>query len=268
MCTTRVRAVGLNDGVPSPVEPAAVAERLRLAGCVAAEDEADVMVRAAPRPDVLDSWIARREQGEPLAWIVGSTVFCGHRLNVAPGVYVPRWQSEELAVRAAALLPDRGRALDLCTGAGAIAIHLAASVADAVVVATDLDPAAVACARSNGVAAIVADLAGPLGDDTFDVVTVVAPYVPADQLDLLPPDVRRYEPVLALDGGIDGLDLVRRATRAAARVLRPGGWLLAEIGGDQLAALGPALPAHGFVETAVWYDEDDDLRGVAARLAG
>ncbi|MFN8023727.1 MAG: HemK/PrmC family methyltransferase [Acidimicrobiales bacterium] len=254
-----------------PVEPTALAPvvaRLRAAGCVAADDEAEVMLRSAPHPGVLDGWLTRREQGEPLAWIVGSTVFCGHRVAVAPGVYVPRWQSEELAVRASALLPAHGRALDLCTGAGAIAVHLAASVADAVVVATDLDPAAVACARANGVAAIVADLAAPLRDHSFDVVTVVAPYVPAGELDLLPPDVRRHEPVLALDGGADGLDLVRRATRDAARVLRPGGWLLAEIGGDQLPALGPALLAHRFVETVAWYDEDDDLRGVAARLAG
>jgi release factor glutamine methyltransferase len=188
-------------------------------------------------------------------------------LQLAPGVYVPRRQSEELAIRAAALLPRHGRALDLCTGAGAIAAHLTHTVPTATVFGVDIDPAAVACARRNGVLAVAADLDAPRrGVRTFDVVTAVAPYVPTDEMALLPADVQRYEPRRALDGGDDGLDLVRRVIATAARVLRPDGWLLTEVGGTQDRELGPTLTAHGFATVEPWTDADGDLRGIAARV--
>ncbi len=256
----------LNGPVPtSRIDLAAVVGRLRAAGCVAAEEEADLLVGAAPGVDVLDSWLVRRERGEPLAWIVGRSRFCGRDVRVDPGVYVPRWQSEELAARGAALLKPQGRALDLCTGSGAIAVHLAAAVPDATVIATDLDPAAVSCARRNGVTAVVADLGSPFARASFDVVTLVAPYVPRAAMALLPPDVQRHEPALALDGGADGLDVVRRGVTDASRLLRRGGHLVVEIGGDQLAAIEAALEAAGFVRLDAWTDDDGDLRGVAAR---
>jgi len=108
-----------------------------------------------------------------------------------------------------------------------------------VVIGVDCDLRAATCAVSNGLPTIVGDLAAPIGGDgTFDVVTAVAPYVPTSSLGLLPADVQRYEPRLALDGGVDGLALVRRVADAAARLLRPGGWLLTEVGGDQDATLG------------------------------
>jgi release factor glutamine methyltransferase len=93
----------------------------------------------------------------------------------------------------------------------------------------------------------------------------VAPYVPTGDIRLLPADVQRYEPRLALDGGNDGLDLVRRIVGAAARLLRPGGWLLVELGGDQDRALSPTLATHGFDFAEAWFDEDGDLRGLAAQ---
>ncbi|HTD51013.1 MAG TPA: putative protein N(5)-glutamine methyltransferase, partial [Acidimicrobiia bacterium] len=99
----------------------AVVERLIAAGCVAAEDEAAAFLRAAPDVPTLEAWLSRREQGEPPAWITGTVLFCGRRLHIAPNVYVPRAQSEELARLAVTLLPDNGGAVDLCTGAGAIA---------------------------------------------------------------------------------------------------------------------------------------------------
>jgi len=223
-----------------------------------------VLLAAAPDGDTLESWILRREQGEPLAWITGSVVFCGRTLHLTRGVYVPRIQTEELARRAAALLPGEGRAVDLCTGAGAVAAHLIASVPTAAVIGVDVDWRAAACARRNGVPAVVADVDAPLRTG-FDVVTAVAPYVPTGHLRLLPADVQRYEPRLALDGGSDGLDLVRRVVSAASRLLRPLGWLLVEIGGEQDAALG--LEAAGFTTVTPWTDDDGDLRGVAARLS-
>lgn len=242
---------------------AAVVDRLAAAGCVAAGEEAAELLAAAPDEPTLEAWLRRREQGEPLAWITG-VPFCGRRLYVAPGVYVPRIQSEELARRAAALLPEAGRAVDLCTGAGAVAAHLMAHDPTAAVIGFDLDVRAAACARGNGVPAAVADLAAPVRHADFDVVTAVAPYVPTGELRLLPADVQHYEPRLALDGGVDGLDLVRRVIAAARQLLRPGGWLLLEIGGDQDEGVAPILAAHGFDLVTPWWDDDADLRGVAA----
>ncbi len=242
--------------------------RLAAAGCVAPEQEADEFLAAAPDDDTLERWLRRREQGEPPAWITGTATFCGLTLQVAPGVYVPRLQSEELARRAAAVLPAHGRAVDLCTGTGAVAAHLRAHVPTATVIGVDIDPRAAACARRNGVVAVTGDLARPLRPDvTFDLVTAVAPYVPTEAVQLLPTDVQRHEPTRALDGGVDGLDLVRRIITAASELLIEGGWLLIEVGGDQGDALGPALASAGFPSVEHWTDDDGDLRGLAGQVA-
>jgi release factor glutamine methyltransferase len=243
-----------------------VSGRLMAAGCVAADEEADELLAAAPDETTLETWIRRREQGEPLAWIVGTQQFCGHTLRVDPGVYVPRLQSEELARRAATLLAaNGGRAADLCTGAGAIAVHLMAEAPTATVIGVDIDIRSVVCARRNGVHAFVADLDQPLRSKAFDIVTAVAPYVPTGELRLLPADVQRHESRLFLDGGSDGLDLVRRIVVSAARLLKPGGSLLVELGGEQNRTLSPELAASGFDPADPWFDEDGDLRGLAAR---
>jgi release factor glutamine methyltransferase len=249
---------------------AAVTDRLLAAGCVAADEEAAAFIAAAPDEPTLDVWVRRREQGEPPAWITCTHRFCGRMLHMTAGVYVPRMQSEELARRAAALLPDDGRAVDLCTGCGAVAAHLMAQVPTATVIGIDIDVRAAACARRNGVPTAVADLAAPLRrGEGFDVVTAVAPYVPTGELRLLAADVQRFEPRLALDGGADGLDLVRRVVSAAGQLLRPGGWLLIEVGGDQDEALAPTLAANGFGLVTPWWDDDGDLRGIAtSRRAG
>ena len=244
----------------------AVVRRLAAAGCVAADEEADELLAAAPDDDVVDAMVRRREAGEPLAWITGTLVFCGRALRVEPGVYVPRRQTEEMAYRAATLLPPRGSALDLCTGAGAVAAHLRAAAPDATVVGVDADRRAARCARINGVPVVVGDVAGPVADGArFDVVTAVAPYVPTAELRYLPADVRRHEPPDALDGGADGLDVVRRVVSASAALLRTGGRLLVEIGGRQDVLLAPDLASAGFRDVEPWWDEDGDLRGLAAR---
>jgi release factor glutamine methyltransferase len=203
----------------------------------------------------------------PLAWLVGGTDFAGRRFRVDPGVYVPRRQSEELARRAAVRMGAAGgsRLADLCTGAGAVAASVAASVSEATVVGVDLDRGAAACARANRVPVIVGDLGSALRSSAFDVVTAVAPYVPTASLRLLPADVQRYEPRAALDGGADGLAVVRRVIADASRLLRIGGWLLLELGGDQDTDVAAELGAFGFGEIENWRDEDGDLRGVAAR---
>lgn len=215
--------------------------------------------------------MARRCTGEPLAWLVGSVRFCGETVVVHPGVYVPRWQTETMAAEAVARLPDEGIAVDLCTGAGAIAVVLSRRRPEAQVLATDVDVRAVACARANGVDAYESDLAAGLPTDVrglVDVVTAVVPYVPTDALHLLPRDVLAYEPRRALDGGPGGTRDLERAVADAATLLRPGGSLLLELGGDQADALGSALAEHGYQDVERHYDGDGDLRALAARSAG
>jgi release factor glutamine methyltransferase len=240
-----------------------VVERLREAGCVAAEDEAAELAAAVSDSETLEEWLCRRERGEPLAWITGRVRFCNRILCIDPGVYVPRPQTQELARRAVRSLGS-GRAADLCTGGGAIACVLKAEAPGASVVGVDIDPRAVACARRNGVSVILGDLAEALAPRSFDVVTAVAPYVPTASLAVLPRDVLHYEPLTALDGGEDGLDVLRRVVTSASRILRPGGRMLIELGAEQDALLAPALEAAGFSSHASWSDHDGDLRGLMA----
>jgi release factor glutamine methyltransferase len=246
-----------------------VARRLAAAGCVSAHDEAEQLVAGVVDDVDLEQRVRRRESGEPLAWITGRVAFCGRPLAIDAGVYVPRPQTETLARRAVARLPASGRAVDLCCGCGAVAAHLAVSVPSATVVGVDIDPVAVRCARRNGVVASTGDLDSIRGPDAgFDVVTAVPPYVPTRSIAFLPADVQRHEPRRALDGGADGLDVVRRVVTTAARLLRPGGWLLIELGADQDDALVPTLVAEGFGPAVErWYDDNGDLRGVAAARA-
>jgi release factor glutamine methyltransferase len=113
---------------------------------------------------------------------------------------------------------------------------------------------------------VAGDLDAPLhADRSFDVVTAVPPYVPTSDLRLLPVDVQRFEPHVALDGGAEGLDVARGVIEAASRLLRPGGWLLIEVGGGQDEALAPRLAGAGYGSVERWVDEDGELRGIAAR---
>lgn len=246
-----------------------VAARLAGAGFPSADEEArELEAAAAGDPARLEAMVQQREQGEPLAWIVGTLDFGGVRVHVAPGVYVPRLQSVPLARRAIQLLPTGGTAADLCTGSGAVAAFVLAHRPDTQVVATDTDQAAVACARDNGVDAHTGDLFAPLPYDlrgAVDVVTAVAPYVPTREIPFLPRDVQAYEPTSALDGGGDGLDVVRRIVHEAGDWLAPGGALLVEIGGDQAAVLEPLLEAAGYVDSETLVDDEGDVRGISAR---
>ena len=247
----------------------AVAARLRQAGCIAAEREAaELLAAAAADTARLAELVERRSAGEPLAWLTGSVRFCGETVLVAPGVYVPRPQSEPLARAAVARLTDGGTAVDLCTGSGAIAVVLAQRRPTARVVATEIDPLAVGCARVNGVEVFEGDMAAGLPATLagrVDVVTAVVPYVPTGELRLLPRDVVAFEPRRALDGGADGTVHLARAAVVAARLLRPGCSLLLELGGDQARLLEPVLAAHGFRDTELLTDEEGDPRALICR---
>jgi release factor glutamine methyltransferase len=240
------------------------------AGCIAPSEEADdLMQAAAGDPDVLIDLVARRTTGEPIAWLTGTVTFCDIRLFVAPGVYVPREQTEPLARRAATLLPQEGVAADLCTGVGAIAAVLAAAAPTARVLATEIDDNAVRCAQRNSVEVLEGSLYDPLPrefEHRIDVLTAVVPYVPTESLRLLPRDVQAFEPRLALDGGDDGTDLLVKVVRRSTRWLRPGGWLLLELGGDQAEPIGRLLRDSGFEGVDVMADEDGDPRAICAQL--
>ena len=250
---------------------AAVEQALAAAGCITPRDEADALLHAAgDDADALTSMLERRIEGEPLPWITGTISFCGLEVRVTPGVYVPRWQTEPLARMAASLMPPDGVAVDLCTGSGAVAMVLAAAAPAARVIATDIDPVAVACARRNGVDARVGRLDEPLPaslEGTADVLTAVPPYVPTDQLRFLPRDVQAHEPRAALDGGEDGTDVLAEIVRRSPRWLRPGGSVILELGGDQAFDLAPIARAAGFGEPEVLRDAEQDPRGIVARLA-
>jgi len=248
-----------------------VTRTLADAGCLAAAEEAEELIAAARGDrDVLDALVCRRCTGEPLAWLTGSTAFCGHEVSVTPGVYVPRWHTEPLARRAVALLAPGGVAVDLCTGSGAIAAVLGAAVPRARVVATELDPVAVRCARGNGIEVFEGFLDDPLPaqlEDRVDVLVAVVPYVPTGSMRLLARDVQVFEPRLALDGGAAGTDLLEEVVRRSPRWLCSGGSVLLELGGDQAGPITGLLHRTGFDAVEVMVDEDGDPRAVCARFA-
>ena len=256
--------------MPIQADPAAIVARLSRAGFIAADEEArELVARAAGDGELLDSLVARRLTGEPLAWIIGKVAFCGVEIRVDLGVYVPRWQSEPLARRAVECLPATGIAIDLCTGSGAIAKILATNRPAARVVASDIDGLAVACAAANGVEVYRGDLFGPLPrgvEGRVDVVVGVVPYVPTPELPMLQRDTFAFESTLAYDGGPDGTDILKRVLRESRRFLRPGGTLLLELGGGQADGLRGELAPLGYVDVTVLMDEDDDVRGIESKL--
>jgi release factor glutamine methyltransferase len=295
------------------VEPdQSVVDRLWAAGCVWAEDEAALLAAAAATPAELDKLVARRVAGEPLEWVVGWTEFCGLRIAVDPGVFVPRPRSEFLvavAVRLAAGDAPAGDAptgpviADLCCGTGALGLAVAAGLAAtaepagdvtadsaaagvaggappgsgswrAPLHAADLDPAAVACARRNvepaGGRVYQGDLFGALPGSLRGRITVLicnAPYVPTTEIVFMPIEAREHEAPLALDGGADGLTVLRRAAAEAPAWLAPGGVLLVETSDRQAAAMAAAMTAAGLA-ARVHEDDESGATVVTGTAAG
>jgi release factor glutamine methyltransferase len=226
------------------VEPAESARwveaRLRAAGCVFAEDEARLLISAAASPDDLTSMVERRAAGEPIEHVVGWAEFCGMRIVVDPGVFVPRRRTEFLVTHAIAVARPRAVVLDMCCGSGAIAAAIAAHVGGVELHAVDIDPIAAACARRNVARAGGEVHEGSLYDplpaslrERVDVLVANAPYVPTDAIALMPAEARVHEPRVALDGGPEGLDVQRRVIDGARPWLAPGARLLIETSQEQ-----------------------------------
>ncbi|HEV2244407.1 MAG TPA: putative protein N(5)-glutamine methyltransferase [Streptosporangiaceae bacterium] len=242
-----------------------VVARLRAAGCVFAEDEARLLISAALTRADLTAMVDRRAAGAPLEHVVGWAEFCGLRIAVDPGVFVPRRRTEFLVEQAVALVrPTAGApvVVDLCCGSGAVGAAIAAALGRAELHAADIDPAAVACARRNlaavGGRVYEGDLYQPLPATLcgrVDVLAANVPYVPTEDVGLLPPEARTHEPLLALDGGTDGLDVLRRVAAAASRWLAPGGHLLTEISERQAPRAAEAVAASGLTPRVAGSDE-------------
>ena len=224
-----------------PAESARWVEaRLRAAGCVFAEDEARLLISAAASPDDLTSMVERRAAGEPIEHVVGWAEFCGMRIVVDPGVFVPRRRTEFLVTHAIAVARPRAVVLDMCCGSGAIAAAIAAHVGGVELHAVDIDPIAAACARRNVARAGGEVHEGNLYDplpaslrERVDVLVANAPYVPTDAIALMPAEARVHEPRVALDGGPEGLDVQRRVIDGARPWLAPGARLLIETSQEQ-----------------------------------
>ncbi|MEU4397364.1 putative protein N(5)-glutamine methyltransferase [Micromonospora orduensis] len=249
----------------------ALVDRLRAAGCVYAEDEADLLLAAADDPATVADLTERRVAGEPLEYLLGWAEFCGLRIAVDAGVFVPRGRTALLVEAAAALTGPAPAVVDLCCGSGATTVALAHRLAPRWLAAADIDPAAVACARRNlaGLSAEVfeGDLFAPLPPrwrGRLDLVVANAPYVPTDAVALMPPEARLHEAPVALDGGPDGLSVLRRVGAEAVHWLAPGGHLVVEAGEDQVDALQEAFAALG-LRTTVHHDDNLDATALTAR---
>lgn len=243
---------------------AEVVARLRAAGCVFAEDEADVLMTSARSADELATMLSRRIAGEPLEVVVGWAEFYGLRIAVDPGVFVPRTRTRILVDEGAAVVGAGSVVVDLCCGTGAVGIALQSVRPDIELYASDLDPAAVACARRNvepvGGRVFAGDLFERLPDalrHRVDLLVVNAPYVPTEAIAMMPPEARDHEPRVALDGGADGVELHRRVAADAREWLAPGGQLMIETSRGQAELTAEAVRSGGLAARIVTSDDLD-----------
>ncbi len=240
--------------MPARRSESSTVTRLRAAGCVFAEDEARLLEAEASDGGQLEAMVARRVSGEPLEVVLGWAEFCSLRIALDAGVFVPRRRTEFLARRALALAAPGAVVVELCCGAGAISAVLLANVEGLEVHAADIDPAAVRCALRNlagpGVTVYEGDLYAPLPGRLrghVDLIVANAPYVPTAELDLLPREARQYEPQSALEGGGDGLEILRRVMAGAGQWLAPGGHALVEASERQVASLERSVTGFGLI---------------------
>jgi release factor glutamine methyltransferase len=241
-----------------------IVAKLRTAGCVFAEDEARLLISAAQTPAELATMVDRRAAGFPLEHVIGWAEFCGLKIVVDPGVFVPRRRTEFLVRQAADLACPGAVVVDLCCGSGAVGAALAAVLERIEVHVADIDPIAVRCALRNVTPAVgyvyEGDLYEPLPARLRGHVNVLvanAPYVPTDAIGLLPTEARIHEAKVALDGGADGLDVQRRVAAEAPLWLAPGGHLLVEASKRQAPQTAEIFANNGLIPRVASYEELD-----------
>ncbi len=262
------------DSGPAIPDEAAIVATLRAAGCVFAEEEAALLRQAASSPGDLSDLVARRVHGIPLEHLLGWVEFHGHRVTVGPGVFVPRQRTAFLVGRAleytVAGPGDRRTVVDLCCGSGALglAVTRALRAADVAVqlIGADIDAAAVACARRNleplGGRVFRGDLFAPLPAEPIgrvDLLLANTPYVPTGMIARMPPEARDHEPRAALDGGADGLDVLRRVATEARRWLAVGGRLFVETSESQRATAAAIIERSGLASSVARSPEDGTI---------
>jgi release factor glutamine methyltransferase len=257
-----------------PPDETVLVERLRIAGCVFAEDEVDALLTSARTPIELEQMVQQREAGTPLEQIVGWAEFAGMRVSVDSGVFVPRRRTELLLQLALVLAPSRPIVVELCCGSAALSLALASALSDSELYAVDIDRAAARCASRNLARlptftdVLQGDLYEPLPPSLagrVDLLLANAPYVPTDSISLMPSEARLYEPRIALDGGSDGLDVQRRIAAGATRWLASDGHLLVETSLGQAAESVAILERHGLSTEVVSSDELDATAVIASR---
>ncbi len=259
--------------VPPSDDPVVAA--LRSAGCVFAEDEAAILRESALNEEHLGELVRRRVSGEPLEPLVGWVGFMGHRLSLAPGVFVPRQRTRLLAVAAVtAVRRVRGRPLfvEAFAGVAPVAVAVHAAIPDAEIHVTDIDERALAHARhqlpaADGVHAgsVLDGLPGEIRG-RIDVIAAVPPYVPDGEAEFLPREARDFEPASALFGGVDGLDPVRALSASAPAWLRPHGRVLVEMNHVQCDDAAAHAERHGFRARVI--HSDDGQTAVLVLSAG
>jgi release factor glutamine methyltransferase len=249
--------------------------RLRAGGCVFAEEEAQLLADAATSADHLESMVRRRLAGEPLEVIVGWAGFCGLQVVVEPGVFVPRARTAVLVEHGERFVTPGSVVVDLCCGTGAVGVALHARQPGIELHASDVDPAAVRCARRNlgpiGAPVHEGDLFEALPDylrGRVDLLVVNAPYVPTDAIATMPPEARDHEPQTALDGGADGVDVHRRVAGGAVRWLAPDGHVIVETSRRQSGLTAEAFELAGLRVSVVTSDDSDGTAVIGShRLA-
>lgn len=209
--------------------------------------------------------LIRRRKAEPVAYILGEREFYGLPFWVNPAVLIPRPDTETLvdvALRRTEKNSLFGRAVDVCTGSGCVAVSLARQRPGWRVSGSDVSREAVQVARRNSLRLgtqwnldlRVGDLLAPFGQERFHLITANPPYIPDAEMDTLQPDIRKHEPHLALKGGREGLDVLRRLVREASRRLLPGGVLAVEVGAGQAPRVRRGFQAYGFADVQATQD--------------
>jgi release factor glutamine methyltransferase len=247
---------------PSVLPHSVIVTRLRAAGCVFAEDEADLLLSTARTPAELAAMVDQRIAGLPLEHVLGWAEFRGLRVAVDPEVFVPRRRTEFLVEQAVGLARPGAVVVDLCCGSGALGVALSAAVDGVELYAADVEPAAVRCARRNVVAVggqvFEGDLFEPLPvtlQGRIEILLSNVPYVPTEEVRLLPPEARIHEPRVTLDGGSDGLEVLRRVSAAAPLWLAPGGHLLVETSERQAPLAAEILTRDGLIPRVATSEE-------------